>query len=917
MKNFLVLFLFFNIAYISFAQNDGEKISLQFENSNKIDVIHKIEDITGYHFYFIESWIDNDLISGNYDNIPLNTVLNDIFKNTLINYYISPDKEIILTNNSLIYDELPPNFIKEKYVGNDENNSIGPVFFKEDNLNKNEFLEIIKIGKENTNLSQQNFTLSGYIRNKKTKEPFVDLVLVVKDKGINTVTNEDGYYTLTLPAGVNLIEFKSLAIEDAIKKVVIYNNGKANFDLNASAETLLDEVVIKSQRDRNVAEVIAGITKIDIEEIKTVPLVLGERDLLKVATALPGISTAGEGASGYNVRGGKADQNLILIDEGIVYSPTHFFGIFSALNPYTVGSLEIYKGNIPVEFGGRLSSVFDIKTKKSNTEKFSGEAAIGPVTSNLMLEIPIVKEKSSLLVGARGTYSDWVLKSLDNESLKNSQASFYDFIIKYDHKINDNNSIEATGYYSKDKFSITSDSLYSYSNQLASLKWSHTFNDSSKGSLILNNSQYQFNIGFDANADKNFDLNYKINETLLKLKMDYIINDKHKLNYGISGKFYSLNPGSKEPLDENSIIESIIIPKEQALESAIFVSDNYKVNEKFSLSMGLRYSFYASLGAASQRIYEEGQPRNEGTIVETKSYDKNEIIKTYGGPEIRASGRYFLGQDLSIKAGYSSTYQFIHTLSNNTTQSPLDTWKLSDANIKPQRANQFNFGIYKNLENYEISLESYYKTSKDILDYKVGADLLLNEMVETEVFQGVGKSYGVEFLAKKNKGDLNGWLAYSYSRSLIKLDSEFSEERVNNGNYFPSNYDKPHDFSLVANYKMTKRFSFSFNFAYQTGRPVTYPVGTYTYLGKEYALYSNRNEFRIPDYYRLDLGINIEGNHKTKKLAHSFWNISVYNVLGRNNPYSVFFVTENGQIKAYKSSIFSIPIPTITYNIKF
>ncbi|WOD43025.1 TonB-dependent receptor [Hwangdonia lutea] len=917
MKKLLFLFLFFNVTHTSFAQKNEAKISLQFENATKIEIIEQIESVTDYRFYFIESWIDDTLISGNYNNAPLKTVLNDIFKNTVINYYISTNHQIILTNNSLIRDELPINFIENESTKFDSNTNSEPVFFNEGNLNKNEYLEIIKIGKETTNASRENFKLSGYVRNKVTKEPLVDLVLMVKNQDITAVTNQDGFYSLTLPSGENLIEFKSLVIKDLVKKIVIYNDGKANFDLDANAEVQLDEIVITSQKDRNVAEVIAGITKIELEEIKTIPLVLGERDLLKIATALPGISTAGEGASGYNVRGGKADQNLILIDEGIVYSPTHFFGIFSALNPYTVGSLEIYKGNIPVEFGGRLSSVFDIKTKKSNIEKLSGEAAIGPVTSNLMLEIPVVKEKSSLLVGARGTYSDWVLKSLDDESLNNSEASFYDFIIKYDHKINDNNTIETTGYYSKDKFSITSDSLYSYSNQLATLKWNHTFNKKSKGSVILNNSQYQFNIGFEGNGDKNFDLNYKINETLLKLKMSTTINDKHKLNYGVSSKLYTLNPGSKEPLGENSIIEPIIISKERALESAVFISDNFKVNKKLSLSLGLRYSFYASLGEASERIYEAGQPRNEGTLIDTKNHSKNEVIKTYGGLEIRTSARYFLTEDLSIKGGYSSTFQYIHALSNNTTQSPLDTWKLSDSNIKPQQANQFNLGIYKNLEDYELSVEAYYKTSKDILDYKVGADLLLNELVETEVFQGVGKSYGVEFLAKKNKGNLNGWLAYSYSRSLIKLDSEFSEERVNNGEYFPANYDKPHDFSLVANYKMTKRFSVSFNFAYQTGRPVTYPVGTYTYLDKEYALYSNRNEFRIPDYFRLDLGLNIEGNHKIKKLAHSFWNISIYNVLGRNNPYSVFFVTENGQIKAYKSSIFSIPVPTITYNIKF
>ncbi len=915
MKKLLLLCLFFNIATTLLAQKNNEKLTLRFENSSKADAIKQIEDMTDYRFYFMESWLDDSaLISSEYTNTPLTTILNDLFKNSVINYYITGDKKIILTKNSLIRDALPLFYFNNENKEIDDT-KIDPVLFKEDNNNVN--LEIIKIGKENSTSPNVDFTLSGYVRDKKTKEPLADLALIVKDEDINTVTNQDGYYTLKLPAGSHLIEFKSLVVNDVVKNIVIYNNGKVNFDLDINAEVLLDEIVITSQKDRNVAEVIAGITKIEIEEIKTIPLVLGERDLLKVATALPGISTAGEGASGYNVRGGKADQNLILIDEGVVYSPTHFFGIFSALNPYTVGSLEIYKGNIPVEYGGRLSSVFDIKTKKGNTQKFSGEAAIGPVTSNLMLEIPIIKEKSSLMVGARGTYSDWVLKSLDNESLKNSQASFYDVIIKYNHNINKNNTLEATGYYSKDKFSITSDSLFSYSNQLASLKWNHHFSEKSKGSLILNNSQYEFNIGFEANSDKDFDLNYKINETLLKLKMDVIVNDKHKLNYGLSNKLYSLNPGSKEPLNNQSTINPVIIPKEQALESAIFISDDYEINKKLSLNMGIRYSFYASLGEASQRVYAEGQPRNEGTLIETKDYSKNEVIKTYGGPEIRTSARYFLRPDLSLKAGYSSTYQFIHTLSNNTTQSPLDTWKLSDINIKPQQANQFNFGIYKNFDDYELSIESYYKRSKNILDYKVGADLLLNELIETEVFQGTGKSYGIEFLAKKNKGNLNGWLGYSYSRSFVKLDSEFSEERVNNGAYFPSNYDKPHDISLVGNYKMTKRFSFSFNFVYQTGRPVTYPVGTYTYLGKEYALYSNRNEFRIPDYYRLDLGLNIEGNHRIKKLAHSFWNISVYNVLGRNNPYSVFFVTENGQLKAYQSSIFSIPVPTITYNIKF
>jgi hypothetical protein len=351
----------------------------------------------------------------------------------------------------------------------------------------------------------------------------------------------------------------------------------------------------------------------------------------------------------------------------------------------------------------------------------------------------------------------------------------------------------------------------------------------------------------------------------------------------------------------------------------VFLSDEFTVSEKLLLNAGIRYSFYSALGPADQRVYQEGVPKNESSLIDTVEYGNNESIETYGGPEVRVSGRYFITESFSVKASYNNTYQYIHTLSNNTTVSPTDTWKLSDSNIKPQEANQYSLGFYKNFDDdaYELSVEGYYKKSKNILDFKVGSQLLLNETIETEVLQGDGKSYGVEFLLRKTKGKLNGWLGYSYSRSYNRLDSEFREERVNNGEYFPSNYDKPHDISMVANYKLTRRFSVSANFVYQTGRPITYPVGTYNYNGAEYVLYSDRNQFRIPDYYRLDLSINIEGNHKLNKLAHSFWNISVYNVLGRNNPYSVFFVTEGGEVKAFQSSIFSRPIPTITYNFKF
>jgi len=922
MRKFLAIVLLFSFHWV-IAQENTTKITVSFTNVSIPDALSSIEQKTDYKFYYIEDWFDNKLISGSFQDTSVSDILDAIFKETVINYFVSADGKIILTQNNLIYDKLPEGFLDEgvQVVVDDEeyeSDKVNPVFNNQEKSARNSEIETIRIGKENRNNNNKRFLLSGYIRDVKTGRGLPDVAIIVKDRNTGTSTDGNGYYEISLPAGLNVLQTKSLGLENSEKNVIIYNNGRLDIELDEDYEEL-DAILLEANKDSNVKEANTGVTNINVKEIKNIPLVLGERDILKVATTLPGITTAGEGASGYNVRGGKTDQNLILLDDAVIYNPSHFFGIFSAINPFTSGDVNIYKGNIPAEYGGRLSSVFDIETKEANVEKFSGEGAIGPVTSNLVLEVPLVKEKAGLLVGGRTTYSNWILRSLDEESLKKSKASFFDIVAKYNHKIDDKNDLKVTGYYSKDEFSITSDSIYGYSNRLGSLRWDHKFNDKNRGSLIIANSQYKFNIDYEASSDNDFKIGYDINETELKLILKYILSDKHKFDYGVSGKLYNVNPGTIEPINSGSIIDELTIPKEKALEAAVFLSDEFTVSEKLLLNAGIRYSFYSALGPADQRVYQEGVPKNESSLIDTVEYGNNESIETYGGPEVRVSGRYFITESFSVKASYNNTYQYIHTLSNNTTVSPTDTWKLSDSNIKPQEANQYSLGFYKNFDDdaYELSVEGYYKKSKNILDFKVGSQLLLNETIETEVLQGDGKSYGVEFLLRKTKGKLNGWLGYSYSRSYNRLDSEFREERVNNGEYFPSNYDKPHDISMVANYKLTRRFSVSANFVYQTGRPITYPVGTYNYNGAEYVLYSDRNQFRIPDYYRLDLSINIEGNHKLNKLAHSFWNISVYNVLGRNNPYSVFFVTEGGEVKAFQSSIFSRPIPTITYNFKF
>lgn len=884
-----------------------EKISISYKNLTKKEVILALEEKTNYTFYFLDSWLDNSKMNGNFNEVSIDKIVKNLLQDTSLNYFLQ-DKKVIITKGNLIRKSL----YEEKNNPTDQTKSFNPIYITENSYNT------ISIGKESANSQQTTYKVNGTVLNKETGKPIDGLVILERLKNISVTTNKNGAFSIELPFGQNTIETQLMGYEKTTQDLVVYGNGSFNFSISEASE-MLNELIITTKKENNVKEVMAGITQINIEEIKNIPQVLGERDILKVATTLPGIKSAGEGAEGVNVRGGKVDQNLFLLDESVMYNPAHFLGLFSAINPFTTNDLKVYKGNIPAEYGGRISSVFDISTKDASTEEFKGEVSIGAVTSNVSLEIPILKNKSGLLLGVRSTYSNWILKSLNDKSLNNSSASFYDVIAKYNHTFDENNSVRITAYHSNDNFRIASDTTNTYGNTLASVNWSHKFNDKNHGNLILSSSNYSFNINYDSEGNNNFDLKYKIDEIGAKLKMRYSHSTQHTFDYGISSKLYNVAPGDLNPTGENSIVAPLSIDKEKGLESALFVSDIFEVNKKLSFNLGIRYSVYLGIGEATQRFYQANSPLTDATLQSTQEYANNEIYKTYQGAEYRFSGRYFLNPELSLKASFNRSFQFIHRLSNNTSASPTDAWKLSDVNIKPQEAIQASLGLFKNfnIDEYELSLEGYYKKYKNMLDYKVGANFLLNERIETQVLQGPGKSYGIELLAKKNVGKLNGWIGYSYSRSLIQLDSPFNEDRVNNGEFFPTNFDKPHDVNVILNYKLTKRFSLSSNFTYQTGRPITYPTGKYVFEGTEYVLYSDRNKFRIPDYYRLDVGLNIEGNHKIKKFAHSFWNISIYNVLGRNNPFAVFFVTENGNIKAYQSSIFATPIPTITYNFKF
>lgn len=928
MKIRLLLILSLLSSIYRMAGQDDQTITISFDNTSLKEAILQLEAQVEGTFFFEESWLKEHIVTKTFDGQSLKTILGGMLENTNINYFIKEDG-IFLLKNSVVNPKLPRGYFEEEEledeiaqeeIANKEIENRTTPIFQEEYVSPTSAQKrrIVIIGKQDFNSARKIFAISGRITNTDTDEPIQNLSISVTGGSNFAITDENGSYSIELPSGLNKLETNLLGFQKVLQDVIVYGDGIMYLKISENVEAL-EEVVVESNRDANVKAAAVGATVINAESIKTIPLVLGERDLLKVATTLPGIKTAGEGSSGLNVRGGRADQNLFLLDDAVVFNPVHFLGLFSAINPFTTQNLEIYKASIPAEYGGRLSSVFDMKTKSGNTEKVSGEGSIGPITANLALEVPLVKEKASLIAGVRATYADYILSSLDDESLKNSEASFYDAIVKYSHDVNENNTVKGTFYYSKDRFSITSDSLFGYSNLLASLKWNHRFSEKSGATVIVGSSQYKYDIVYDASANNDFDFGYVLNENKFKLNLDNKLNDRHDLSYGLSSKLYVTGPGTVKPLGDASDVQEKIVQREKGLESAVYLTDLFKVSEKLLLAIGLRYSFYAALGESSQKVYEDGVPRSENSVTEVKDFGNNETIKTYGGLEYRVSGRYLLGKDLSLKAGVNRTIQYLHLLTTNTTISPTDIWKLSDLNVEPQRADQFSIGVFKNyLENdLELSVEGYYKKMNDLLDYKIGAQLILNENLETELLQGDGKAYGVEFLIKKTKGRFNGYLGYTYSRALIRLNSEIEQEQVNNGNFFPANFDKSHDFSFVGNYRFNKRISGSANLTYQTGRPVTYPTGKFVFANEDLVVYSDRNQFRIPDYYRLDLGVNIEGNHKKKKLVHSFVNISVYNVLGRNNPYSVFFVTEDGRIKAFKTSIFSIPVPTITYNFKF
>jgi hypothetical protein len=760
-------------------------------------------------------------------------------------------------------------------------------------------------------------SISGHISNVKTGEDMIGATIYVNETGLGTISDINGNFQLELIPGNYTILIQHMAMKETEYGLTVISDGLLDIELDENLIEL-EEITVTENRRSNVKGMFMGYERISVKSMKEVPVVLGENDVLKIVQLLPGVQNAGEGSAGFNVRGGAADQNMFYINNISIYNTSHLFGFFTSFSPDIVSDFSLYKNNVPAKYGGRIASLFNITTRQGNKNHLFVQGGISPITAHLAVEGPVVKEKVSFVASARSTYSDWILKQLNDYDLRNSSASFNDLTLGFDARIDPKNHLNLFLYRSSDKFSLSAKNDYEYSNTGVSLRWDHRFTATLLSDFSLSTSDYEFSTIDKNNISEAYSHAYELRHTEARADFVFLKLVDHRIEFGMNAILYNLNRGEILPYGPESNRIPNDLGREQGIESALYVSDEFQLFPRLNVLLGLRYSLYGMLAPADINYYEEGKPMDQYSYLETVRQEDG-IVKTYNGLEPRAALNYQLGANSSLKASYSRLQQFIFLLSNTIAIAPNDQWKLTDYHIRPPVSDQVSLGFYQDIRDpsLNISVEIYQKWVNGIVEYKDGADFISSEPIETQVLQGQQNSRGVEFMVRKNAERLTGWLSYAYARSTITMDGEYDEQKINGGKPYPSNFDKPHSLNLVANYRLSRRLSISSNLVYSTGRPVTLPVSTFYAEGRPYLLHSARNAYRIPNYFRMDLSINLEGNLKSKKFAHSFWMLNIYNLTGRENAYSVYYEVVDNQVNGYQLSIFGRPIVTISWNFKF
>ena len=779
--------------------------------------------------------------------------------------------------------------------------------------------------------AQQKFTISGTVREAVSNETLIGVTIAVQDLRTGTTTNEYGFYSITLPQGEYNLIISYLGFQEINRSISLNNDIKLNFNLQEEAEQL-DEVVVTEDVERmDVRKPQMSVNALAVQTIKKIPVVLGEADVVKSLLLLPSVTSAGEASSGFNVRGGAADQNLILLDEAIIFNSSHLFGFFSVFNPDAIKDVKLFKGGIPARYGGRVSSVLEIFQKEGNSKELKVNGGIGAVASRLLIEGPINKDKTAFLAGGRGSYAHLFLPLFDIDN----RAYFYDLNTKISHRINDRNSIYLSGYFGRDLFSINDSFVNVYGNAVGNFRWNHLFSDKLFSNLSLIYSDYFYGLELDFVG---FEWDSGIQNFNLKYDLKHYINDKLQINYGINNIYYVFNPGEIKPNREDSGIVADQLTKKYANEAAAYIDVEQKVTKNLSVNYGLRVSQFNRLGQDELFVYRNNQAvefdpfqlvYREATPIDTINPGRGTNLSSFFNFEPRISAAYTIDENNSIKGSYTRLAQYLHLLSNTSSPTPLDVWAPSGPFIEPQLLDQYALGYFKNFKggDYTLELEGFYKDIQNRIDYIDGADLIANDAIEQVILNGEARAYGLELLLRKNEGKLQGWLAYTLSRSEQRTPGRDpvddngrsnQETGINFGEWYSTPFDKTHDIAVFGNYELNNKWSFNANFIYQTGQPTNFPVGQFEFEELVVPFFGLRNQTRLPDYHRLDVSATLKPQKNRNRSFQSEWVFSLYNVYNRMNAASINFRQnqDTGRNEAVRTAIFGI-VPAITYNFKF
>ena len=911
----IIIILILSIFYLEAqVQEHDTFVACHYNDMPFQDFCSDIFRKTGIYIFYLENNVKELRVSLNTDSITVLAAVREALRGSGLDA-TDWHGNILVTSSLKILKQLPD--FNQILPLSDAQEIIKPIITESEERyltgRKPGAIQTITVGRAGTSRGNTRAKVLGRVLDDETGEPMSFVTVYITETKSGTLTDINGFFTIMLfPGKYNLLaEYLGYEKEKLILDLI--SEGSMTIRMNSTA-IQLQEVVVSTERQDNIRVKEPGVDKLSVKTLKTLPMMLGERDLIKVSGTLPGIISAGEGRPGLNVRGGGSDQNAFYLNKIQIYNTSHLFGFFPAFNSDIIKDFSIYKGFIPAQYGGRLASVFNITTLQGNKKRVTARASISPIAGSLTMEGPVKKDTSSFIISARTSYSDWLLSRVKDTTLNSSSANFNDFSGGFNWDIQ-KTQISLFGYHSYDHFSLSDISSYSYSNNGASLIIGQTFTNSLRGEFSLIASNYSFSTTDRQEIPSAYQHSYRLNQYEANAIFKHSANDKNSLDYGAGIVFYNLDRGKVVPYGTESLRNEVNLGTEKGMESSVFITDSYDITSWINLTMGIRYTLYTPMGPAVVYNYTDGAPKDPRYIEDTLTFNNNTPITWYHEPDLRASLNIETDKNGSVKLAFNQMHQNIFMLNTTTTIAPNTQWKLSDYHLLPSRSNQMSLGVFRTIPNnsLETSVEVYYKRTNNYPEFKDGADFLNNPNVETSVLQGDQRAYGLELYLRRSRRKLEGWISYTYSRSFIQVNGEHSWNRINNGEEYPANFDIPHSFNLVLNYYLTRRLIFSTILNYQSGKPITYPESVFYMNGSPYLDYSKRNAYQIPDYFRSDFSLTIEGNLRKEKLIHSSLSFNVYNATGRMNPYSVYFKTENGTIKSYQYTVIGVPIFTVTW----